>query len=157
MATRKDSSKTSRRASGGLKVELDKKDVKKLGKSAKKVGIKGVFIALAFLIVGAAVGAGGWWIVCRNDCFDIVGSSEVFITTAEKYVDEGVKVIAFGKDVSDDVTIETNLSKDENGEYFGEVGRYYIKYISTNFKYNTLFKVEKVRIVNIVEESEGGD
>ncbi len=73
-----------------------------------------------------------------------------------RYVDEGVKVIAFGKDEAGSVVIETNLKQDENGFYADEAGKFYIKYTSNCFKFGTLFKVQKIRLVEVVESSEGG-
>ncbi len=156
MAVKKNATKTSKRAQSGLeKVTLTEKETKQIKKRAKKVSVKAWLFAILFLILGVAGGAGAWWIVCRNDCFELAGEEEICLTTDEKYVDDGVKIIAFGKDFSTDFTIETNLKIDSDGKYYSdEVGTFYIKYKSQNFKYKTLFKVEKVRLVTFVEPSE---
>ena len=115
-------------------------------------------IVAIFLVVGILLGAGVWWLVCKDDCFELVGQEEVVLTLDEVYVDEGVRVVAFGKDESENITIETNLQMDENGNFSsGEVGTFYITYKSECFKYGTLFKVQKVRLVTFVEASEGGE
>ena len=111
-----------------------------------------------FLLIGAALGVGGYFIVSKDDCFKIVGNDEITITIDKTYVDEGVKVVSFNKDISKDVKKETNLKVNDNGEYYAdEVGTYYVKYSSTDFKYGKLFKVEKVRLITVVESSEGGE
>ena len=105
------------------------------------------------------IGGGIWWVVCRNDCFAIIGNDEIELTLDEKYEDFGVKVVAFGKRLkADEIAIETNLKVDINGRFYSdEVGTFYIKYSTSNFKYGKLFKVEKVRLITFVEPSEGGD
>ncbi len=93
------------------------------------------------------------------DCFAIIGNDEIELTLDEKYEDFGVKVVAFGKRLkADEIAIETNLKVDINGRFYSdEVGTFYIKYSTSNFKYGKLFKVEKVRLITFVEPSEGGD
>jgi len=159
MAVRKKATKISQRAKSNLDldVEISSKTKRSAKKAVKSAGVKALLLAFVFLILGLGVGAGAWWIVCRNDCFELIGQEEVTRTEGDVYKDDGVKIIAFGKDDSFNIEIETNLKVDADGNYYAdEVGTYYIKYISLNFKYNTLFKVEKVRLVTFVEASEGG-
>ncbi len=162
MATRKSASKTSSRAKSNISasgVKVDKKSQRQVENTLKNASLKVFVFGLIFLIVGLLLGAGAWWIVCRNDCFAIIGNDEIELTLDETYEDFGVKVVAFGKRLDkDDIIIETNLKKDTDGKYYAdEVGTYYIKYSTENFKYGKLFKVEKVRLVTFVEPSEGGD
>ena len=162
MATRKNASKTSSRAKSNINtsaLKVDKKSQRQVENTLKNTSVKVLIFGLVFLIVGLLLGAGAWWIVCRNDCFAIIGNDEIELTLDETYEDFGVKVVAFGKRLdADDIIIETNLKKDTDGKYYAdEVGTYYIKYSTENFKYGKLFKVEKVRLVTFVEPSEGGD
>ncbi len=154
MATKKSASKTTKKATS--EVVVNEKVAKKSVKAVKKSG--SILIVVLCLFVGVLLGAGAWWIVCRDDCFDLVGVEEIMLTLDEAYVDEGVYVVAFGKDQSDNITIETNLQIDENGNYTSsEVGTFYITYKSECFKYGKLFKIQKVRLVTFVEVSEGGE
>ncbi len=160
MAVKKKATKTTKRAELGI--VLDEKVAKNGAKAVQKVGKnaggKTILIVAIFLVVGILLGAGVWWLVCKDDCFELVGQEEVVLTLDEVYVDEGVRVVAFGKDESENITIETNLQMDENGNFSsGEVGTFYITYKSECFKYGTLFKVQKVRLVTFVEASEGGE
>lgn len=161
MAVKKTSTKTSKKAESNLKlsdVKMNSKNKKEIEKTVKKTSGKAFLFSLIFLLIGIAIGCGTWWIVCKNDCFELLGNEEIVLTLDEKYVDEGVKIISFGKDDSLNYDIETNLSKDENGKFYSdEVGTFYIKYSSQNFKYGKLFKVEKVRLITFVETSEGGE
>lgn len=161
MAVKKKATKQSKKVtidfSGLSDVEINKKTKQTAKVMAKHSGAKIWAFALAFLLVGVCFGIGTWWFVCSNDCFEIVGQTNVVLTLDEKYVDETVKIVAFGKDESHEFVIETNLEQDQEGKYYAtEVGTYYIKYKATNWKYGKLFKIEKVRIITFVEASEGG-
>lgn len=160
MATRKNASKTSKKVDIGAlaDIKVSKKSKKNAQKVAKKTPMRVLVLAFVFLLVGIAVGGGAWWGVCRTDCFVLQGQEEVTLMLKESYADEGVKIVAFGKDVSTDVKIETNLQTDAEGHLFSEeVGTFYIIYKSNCFKYGKLFKVQKVRLVTFVEQSEGGE
>ena len=164
MATKKNATKHSERAQvdlGGLEeVKVSKRSSRRVKKELKQINTKTWIFAIVFLIVGIGAGVGAWFFACKDDCFYLNGKDEITLTLAEedRYVDEGVTIVAFGKDATDSITIETNLKVDENGKYYAEdVGTYYIKYVSSNLKYGSIFKVEKVRLVTFVEISEGGE
>lgn len=161
MAVRKKSTKTSKRAEGIIDIadiEVSSKTKRSAKSTLKNAGAKTLIIVLLCLILGVAVGFGAWWFVCKDDCFKLVGNDEIVLTLDEKYVDEGVEIVAFGKDESESIVIETNLQIDENGNFYSdEVGTFYITYKSDCFKYGTLFKVQKVRLITFVEISEGGE
>lgn len=166
MATKKTATKTSKRAKANITVDIDdvkvsKSKQKKIAKAAKATSAKAWLVALLFLILGLGGGAFSCWMICRKDCFEIIGQEELVFTLDnedERYVDEGVKIVSFGKDVSSSVKIETNLLVDEQGRYYAEEeGTYYIKYKSNDLKYGKIFTVEKVRLITFVEPSEGGD
>ena len=159
MATRKSTSKTSSRAR--LNVDLDdisvsKRTRKKATKELNKVDTTTWIIAILVLIVGIGIGIGTWFFLSKNDCFEIIGNDELVLTLEDTYIDEGVNIISFNKDVSDTIQIETDLEKNVDGEYYAEeIGTYYIKYSSTDIKYGTIFKIEKIRLITFVEPSEG--
>ena len=158
MATKKTVTKTTKKAESGVSVNLSKKSGKRAVKIANRVGLKVLLFAFIFVLCGGLIGGAAWWIVCRNDCFEIVGSDNISLELDKTYEDEGVKIIAFGKDEKDSVSIDTNLIIDSDGNLKAdEEGTYYIKYTSNCFKYGKLFKVEKVRLVTFVAASEGGE
>ena len=158
MATRKTAGKTSQKVTVDLNVDKpSKKTSKKIGKQLKKVSPLTLFLAVVLLVVGAVGGFFGFKYLMKNDCFELIGKDEITLTLDETYIDEGVKVIAFGKDDSDKVEIETNLTRNEDGSYSAtnkEEGTYYIIYRVSNLKYGTIFKVQKIRLVNFVESAE---
>ncbi|MGN1259055.1 MAG: hypothetical protein ACI4T8_02340 [Christensenellales bacterium] len=159
MATRVNSQKESQRADIEFNTghyKMTKRNKRKAKKTLKSIGPKGWLIAFCLLIVGIGLGIGAFYITSRNDHFNIVGAEELSLTLDEKYIDEGVSITAFGKDISDSVVIDTNLKVDANGCYYSdEVGTFYIRYSSTNIKYGSVCKVQKVRLITFVEPSEG--
>lgn len=141
---------------------LDIKIKRKPGRS-KKLSFAGIITILLVAILGAGVGAGACYYISRKDCFDIIGQDELTLTlpsdqtlTSENYyIDQGVKIISFGRDVSSKVVVETNLTKTEDGKYTAdEIGTYYIKYSVDDIKYGKIFTIERIRLITFVEPSE---
>ena len=161
MATRKTASKTSKKATVNFNWDTNKpskRTSKKVNKELKKLSVGAILVAVMLLVVGAVGGFFGLKVVMKNDCFVLNGQDEITLTLGEKYTDEGAKVIAFGKDDANKVTIETNLTKNEDGTYSAdEVGTYYMVYKVDNIKYGKLFKVQKIRLITFVEASEGAE
>ena len=162
MATRKTVSKTSKKATLDFDFNVDKKTSKrtskKINKNLKKLSFGAIMVAVVLLIVGAVGGYFGLKIVIKNDCFVLNGQDEITLQLGETYKDEGVKVVAFGKDDSNKVVIETNLTKNDDGTYKAdEVGTYYMVYKVENLKYGSIMKVQKIRLITFVEESEGSE
>jgi len=161
LATRKTASKSTRKASVDFDWDVkttNKKSKKRAEKDLKKLGFGAFFAALILLVVGAVGGYFGVKYLIRNDCFILNGNDEITLQLGESYVDEGAKVIAFGKDDAEKVEIETNLTQNPDGSYSAEeVGTYYIVYKVNNLKYGSIIKVQKVRLITFVEESEGSE
>ncbi|MBQ7880730.1 MAG: hypothetical protein IJ358_02695 [Clostridia bacterium] len=128
------------------------------------LGFKAILIILLVTIIGGAIGVGACWIVSRDDCFKIVGNEEITLTlrtegeeinTRNSYYDEGVKVVSFGRDISNKVTIETDLKQNEDGSFTAdEIGTYYIIYKVDDIKYGKIFTVERIRLITFVEGQE---
>lgn len=157
MATRKTASKISSKAS--LSIDIDEKSTgragKKITKKVKKLSPAVLLVVVIMMAIGAVGGYFGLSFVTKNDCFDIIGKDEITLTIGEKYADQGCKVIAFGKDDSGMLKTETNLTIDDNGEYYAlQEGTYYITYTVDNLKYGSLFKIQKIRLISFVEPTE---
>lgn len=132
-----------------------KRQINKAKKAVKGVGAKGWIVALLVLVIGIGVGLGSFFLICKNDNFELIGKDELIITTSEKYTDDGVKIIAFGKDISSDVMIDTDMKIDDDGNFYSDViGTHYITYYTTELKYGSIFKVQKIRLITVVEASE---
>ena len=152
--------KTTHKVSKKVKFEADlnnndNKKIKKASRKIKKLSAGVVAFALLLLAVGVVGGFIGTRYLCKNDCFEIVGEDEIEWMLNEDYVDKGVKVIAFGKDDSDKVMIETDLKRNADGSFYAEEeGTYYIKYTVDNIKYGSIFKIQKIRLIHFVEPTE---
>jgi hypothetical protein len=128
-----------------------------------KTLFKAIFIILLVTIVGAGFGVGACWFVSRNDCFEIIGKDEITLTLRNEdeevgldyaYYDEGVKIVPFGRDISKNATIETNLKKNADGSYTAdEIGTYYMIYRVDDIKYGKIFTVQRIRLITFVEST----
>ena len=156
MAKRKTTSKVSKQ----VEIDFDlkkpsKRTTRKAKTKLKKLSVGVIVLAIFLLFVGAIGGYFGVKYISRNDCFEIIGQEEINLTLSENYVDEGVKVIAYGIDDSKKVKVETNLKQNNQGEYYAtSEGTYYIKYVVDNIKYGSIFKVQKIRLIHFVEPTE---
>lgn len=157
MAIRKNANKRTTRAK--INLNLDESSIKKSAKTAKSTAKSfsksTTVIIVLFLIIGIGLGIGAGFYISRNDCFEIIGADELTLTIGENYYDEGCKVISLGKDVSNDIEIETDLTINLDGSLTGdETKTYYILYKSNDIKYGKIFTVTKIRLITFVEESE---
>lgn len=124
-------------------------------KNLKRIGTGGIIAVVVMLIIGVVGGIFSFKYFTRNDCFDLIGKDELTLTLGETYIDESIHAVSFGRDVSDKVYIETNLQINQDGEYYAdEIGTYYIVYKVKDFKYDKLFKIQRIRLIQYVEESE---
>lgn len=86
---------------------LNKDKAKKSAeKVAKKLPKKAKFAMILFFLIGVVGAYFGGSIICKNDCFEINGKKSMVIEANQTYVDEGVKVIAFGQDANSKVSVE---------------------------------------------------
>ena len=175
MATKKTATKTSSRAKLNVPAKKTSSSAGKKSTSAKRktaaiVGsaaavsaaatvknLKGKNLLAVILscIIGIAAGIAAFFVISSNDTFEIIGSEQVTVFIGDEYIDEGVKIIEFGKDLSDKATLDSNLVL-INGKT-AELGTFYVKYSADTVKYGKLFKIEKIRLINVVEISEGGE
>lgn len=114
-------------------------------------------IPLVFLIVGLVVGYTVGGILMKNDGFSLLGEKNitVFVGDGFSYTEEGFTCIALGKDISDKVKVESNMTFTE-GVYTvntSEEGRYYISYTCEDSLFFS--GVRLVRTVTVVEGKRG--
>lgn len=159
MPTKRTASKVTSKAKLNIDLGEDESPKRKGGRTSKRMQKKAVKtikkfkpMAIILAVLFLAIGVGGGWfatkMICKSDCFTLIGNDELAMEVDAPYYDQGVKIIAFGKDVKDSVEIDTNLTKNTDGSYTShEEGTFYIRYKSTCFKYGKLFKVEKVRLI----------
>jgi hypothetical protein len=135
--------------------ELDEKIVKNVKKKTKRKLKKGVkrlngwtlFFCIVALIAGLAAGIGAYELLCMNDEFELNGRKEYYVELRAgtfEYIDAGATVIEFGRDISDEVRIETNMTDLGGGRYEADAsisGIYYIKYTVDSVKYGEVCRI----------------
>ena len=142
-----------------IKKRTKKKIRKELSEASSKLGVGGVVAILVALAVSIVGGVATEKLVTKNDCFALVGEKEYVIEVGDQnssytYSEEGFKVISFGKDMSDKVTVTTNMTRNDNGTYSidtSEEGDYYIMYTVDSLKYG---KIKRVRTFTVGASNE---
>ena len=120
-----------------------KKEVKK---TSKKFTIGGIIAIVLCLIIGVVGGIFTEKIITRNDCFVLNGEKQYAIEIGADftYVEEGYKCISFGKNLTDKVKIETNMTNNGDGTYSidtSEEGEYYMIYTVESKKFGDIKRV----------------
>lgn len=153
--------KATREVNKNGKKSSTSKSQKSIERNAKKIvkkqiGLKGILIILLVMIFGIASGVGAIYFVGRNDCFELIGEDYVVREVGESYIDEGVKIISLGKDISKDVLIETDGLIDNGDGSFSatKADRYVIIYKSKDIKYGKVFTVQRIRFIDFIEPDE---
>lgn len=114
---------------------------KKLKKTIKKIH-KSIFLCIfIFLILGVLIGFAGVSMLTNNDTFELIGNKNITLQLNEEYKELGVKVISFGKDLKNEVIIESNLDTSKEGEYT-------IIYSVNSKKYKNIKRVRYIKVVN---------
>ena len=147
--------------------ELNKTTKKKITRKAKS-GIKsaskkmplGGWVAIILTLIVAVVGGVATEkVITKNDGFVLTGEKDKMISIGETgsvytYIEEGYKVISFGKDLTDKVTITTNMTKNNDGTYTidtSKEGDYYLIYEVDSLKYG---KIKRVRTFTVGADNE---
>lgn len=73
-------------------------------KAVKKAHTATVVLAILFFVIGCIGGVIVSMQLTKNDKFELNGEKTVYLEIGEKYIEQGVTVISFGKDVSDKIT-----------------------------------------------------
>lgn len=158
-SSNKKSSSTGKKVATGIGVGIATAAVTRSAKkSIKKTNGKTIIAVVLSFVLAIVLGAGVCFLLGKNDQFTINGNEEVTLTLGQTYKDEGVKIIEFGMDLSNKAVVETNLSKNENGEYYAEYAdKFYIAYTVKSIKFGFVYSVQKIRFVTFEGASEGGE
>ena len=118
-------------------------------------------LAVLFLVIGLIGGYTVCGFLSKNDRFVLVGDTafSIDVGATYTYTEQGVEAVQFGRDVSDRLTVETNLEKDANGNYViptDKEGVYTIIYTVDAYKFqkgeNGVIKRIRTFTVNAAEE-----
>lgn len=113
-------------------------------KAVKKSHPATLVLAVLFLIVGIVAGIIVSRQLTKNDTFVLRGESVVRLEIGENYVEEGVTIVSFGKDISDKV----QYGGDADDLQTGEEGIYQIVYTVEDFRWGDFQRVRTVIIGN---------
>ena len=120
-----------------------------LKSTTKRITIGGkVAIILTFLIAVAG-GVCVEKIITKNDVFALNGNKEYAFEIGHnggsyEYIDEGFKVVSFGRNIADKVSVDTNMTRGNDGQYIIDTsleGDYYIIYTVEDIKYGHIKRV----------------
>lgn len=104
---------------------------------------------LIVIVIFAVAICGGYFTskaLTKDDKFEIIGEKEIILTLGDDYIEEGAVAIAFGKDISSQIEI------DSSDLDLTQAGEYYIKYSVDNFLYKDVFRYRYVIIVDLSNE-----
>ena len=145
------------------------KRAKRRAKSQAKRAIRNLhpatkIAAVLFLLLGIAAGAFYTVRVSVNDRFELCGASaySVDVGASFTYAEEGVEAVAFGRDVSGKLTVETTLEQDANGNYIiptEKEGVYTITYTVDSFKFGEKSPngvIKRIRVFTVEADEEDG-
>ena len=144
-----DSEKIGRKIGNKVKRRAKSKAKRKVKKSIRALHPLTVAICVVALVFGAVAGAFGYRFVTRNDRFVLNGEHFYRVSVGSEFVykDEGVKVIAFGKDITDRVSVDTDLTLNADGSYTVDTSQekeYYITYTVDSLKYGKTQRVRRI-------------
>lgn len=152
------------------------KDNKKVAKETEKVATKFtkqakkgnwlIFALLIFFVVGCVGGYVTYALVCKNDCFVMVGvtdaNQEIYVGANEEqktYIELGAKCVAFGKDISNEVTVSYKYREDATSDYVNVdkvdenvAGYYYAIYKVDNVRYKSVTLIRLIVVTRVEGE-----
>ena len=122
-------------------------------KAAKRTHRAILWIGFIFLAIGFATGYFGGEYLGTNDCFTLVGETNITVPQGAAYIycENGAKIVSLGRDISSEVQISTDLNADESGNYpiDTSVARtYVITYTVDDIRYGG---VKKIRTITVAE------
>lgn len=119
----------------------------KRGYKKSKVDKRISLLVILFLLLGGGIGYGGSLLLTKNDTFELIGEKNITLNVNEIYNDSGVKVISYGKDLTDKVHIDSDLDLTKEGEYT-------IIYTVKSIKYKD---IKRVRYITVRNGSDGNE
>lgn len=120
---------------------MKKSTQNKIKKTVKKTSTTAKVICALLFILCVCGGVFAVYTVTKNDTFELIGESLIELNVGDEYIEQGVKAIAFGKDISSEVKIKGIVNTEAEGEYL-------LKYTVDNFRYKgyTLYKKVVVKV-----------
>ena len=127
--------------SASKKKESKNSNLSSSSSKTKKTQKMPVFLT-TLLIIAIIFGAGGFFtfrLLTQNDEFTIVGDKQITLTVGDEYVEQGVKIVSFGKDKSSQVVIENTIDT-------SVAGKYYVKYTAKDYRFKDVVRYRYVTV-----------
>ena len=127
---------------------MNKKLKKEIKKKIKKTPTSILICLIIFFIIGLPVGYFGIQQLTKDDTFEIIGDKNITLKVNEEYVEPGANAIQFGKDMKENIQIESNVDTTTEGEYT------VIYTVKSSFKYKNIKRVRYVTVTNGSDNNE---
>lgn len=142
------------RAARKAKSKVKRKVKSKVKSKAKRISAASYVIWVIALALGVALGAFACYFLCRNDGFELKGKNELILPVGAEgssvtYVDKGATAVSFGRDISRDINVSTNLKEIGDGEYMVDTskeGVYFIIYTVEDVRFGDIKRVRTIRV-----------
>ncbi len=143
---------------------LEKTTKRAVKKGMKKLHVLTLFLMVIALAGGFVLGAFVCQHVSKNDGFVLLGQKNTTLPLSSSagatylYTEEGIKAVCLGRDVSDTVSIKTELQRTPEGQYIiplTEEGVYTITYTVEALKFGDRApngQIERVRVFIVQAE-----
>lgn len=117
-----------------------KKIKKELSKFSNKTKIICAFLFLIFLFAGVFT----TYYFTKDDKFELIGETEIELNINDVYQDQGAKIIAFGKDISEEVVIKGLDKIDTSKENI-----FVLEYTVNNFRFKNYKLYRKITVKEV--------
>ena len=123
-------------------IKQSNKTAKKVNRELSKFTTTTKVLCIFLFVLAVFGGVFTTYYLTKNDTFSLIGGTEITLRVGDEYIEQGAKIIAFGKDISNEVvitgTVNTNVADD-----------YVLKYTVNNFRFRNYTLYKKI----IVEEA----
>lgn len=123
-------------------IKQSNKTAKKVNRELSKFTTTTKVLCIFLFVLAVFGGVFTTYYLTKNDTFALIGGTEITLRVGDEYIEQGAKIIAFGKDISNEVviigTVNTNVADD-----------YVLKYTVNNFRFRNYTLYKKI----IVEEA----
>ncbi|MBO5772180.1 MAG: DUF5011 domain-containing protein [Clostridia bacterium] len=105
------------------------------------------FVFVVFFVLGAVLAVFTFNALCANDTFELVGEKQVVVSLGEEYLDEGVKIVSMGRDISSNAKLTIKLGDQiVDSVDVNQAGTYIITYTVEDLRYGEFYVYRVVTV-----------
>lgn len=112
---------------------------KKVNKKLSKFTTTTKIICVFLFVLAVFGGVFTTYYLTKDDTFTLIGGTEITLNIGDEYIEQGVKIIAFGKDISNEVIITGTVNTNVADEYV-------LKYTVNNFRFKNYTLYKKITV-----------